>query len=100
MALIGFGYQIVRYELALIRFSHALAHSGFLVRQTSGRRWFAAPRFRARIRRVHPDLRGARFQHGPTGRGALLSSVLFTTSVWISEISQRDVSGRKLNTVR
>jgi hypothetical protein len=31
MALIGFGYQVVRYELALIRFSHALAHSGSLV---------------------------------------------------------------------
>jgi|SRR6185295_10306489 len=31
MALIGFGYQIVSYELALIRFSHALAHSGSLV---------------------------------------------------------------------
>jgi hypothetical protein len=31
MALIGFGYQIVRYELALIRFSHALAHSSSLV---------------------------------------------------------------------
>jgi hypothetical protein len=31
MALIGFGDQIVRYELALIRFSHALVHSGSLV---------------------------------------------------------------------
>jgi hypothetical protein len=31
MAFIGFGYHIVRYELALIRFSHALAHSGSLV---------------------------------------------------------------------
>jgi hypothetical protein len=33
MALIGFGYQVVSYELALIRFSHALVHSGsFVVR--------------------------------------------------------------------
>jgi hypothetical protein len=31
MALIGFGYQVVSYELALIRLSHALAHSGSLV---------------------------------------------------------------------
>jgi hypothetical protein len=30
MALIGFGYQVVRSELALIRFGHALAHSGSL----------------------------------------------------------------------
>jgi hypothetical protein len=28
---IGLGYQVVSYELALIRFSHALAHSGSLV---------------------------------------------------------------------
>jgi hypothetical protein len=31
MALIGFGYHIVQYELALISFSHALVNSGSLI---------------------------------------------------------------------
>jgi hypothetical protein len=31
MALVGFGYQIVRYELALVSFSHALAYCGSLL---------------------------------------------------------------------
>jgi hypothetical protein len=31
MTFIGFGYQIVGYELALIRFSQTLAHGGPLI---------------------------------------------------------------------